>query len=261
MPLFGKPNVRKMKEEGDVKGLIKALSYTKDAYTCEFAVDALGQIGDPEAVEPLISALAGKVPDRLNVAVALGQIGDPRAIEPLAATFENWHEIREVTLALGQSGDQRAVEPLVLMMKDFLTSNRQVIAAIAALGKLKNPNALKPLLEIAGNEQPWSQGALESAKMIEPNLDGKNLNLVSCWSTHRTNVYALQSHNWGFQALTGVFTITQTYEHSGSHRGCQACQRLIQKHIDSRLEGSLYNRSMPVGYELGDGTRYSYYPK
>ena len=33
MPLFGKPNVRKMKEEGDVKGLIKALSYTKDPYT------------------------------------------------------------------------------------------------------------------------------------------------------------------------------------------------------------------------------------
>ena len=196
MPLFGKPNVRKMKEEGDVKGLIKALSYTKDPYTCEFAVDALGQIGDPAAVEPLISALAGKVPNRLNVAVALGQIGDPRAIEPLAATFKNWNEIPEVTLALGQSGDQRAVEPLILMLKDFLTSNRQVIAAIAALGKLKNPAALKPLLEIAGTEQPWSQSALESAKMIEPNLDGKNLNLVSCWSTHRTNVYSLQSHNW-----------------------------------------------------------------
>ena len=209
MPLFGKPNVKKMKDEGDVKGLIKALSFTKDPYTCEFAVDALGQIGDPEAVGPLISALAGKVPNRLNVAVALGQIGDPRAVEPLLATFGNRYEIPEVTLALGQCGDQRAVEPLILMLKDFLTSNRQVMAAIAALGKLKNPDALKPLLEIAGTEQPWSQSALESAKMIEPNLDGKNLNLVSCWSTHRTNVYSLESHNWGWQATTGSFAINR----------------------------------------------------
>ena len=66
MPLFGKPNVKKMKDEGDVKGLIKALSYTKDPYTCEFAVDALGQIGDPAAVEPLIAALAGKVPGQVE---------------------------------------------------------------------------------------------------------------------------------------------------------------------------------------------------
>ena len=45
---------------------------------------ALGQLGDPRAVEPLVKALGDD--DRyvrIAVATALGQLGDPRAVEPL----------------------------------------------------------------------------------------------------------------------------------------------------------------------------------
>ena len=52
---FPKPNVKKMKAEGDVEGLIKALSYKDSDVQSKIAV-ALGEIGKP-AVEPLIHVL------------------------------------------------------------------------------------------------------------------------------------------------------------------------------------------------------------
>jgi HEAT repeat protein len=62
MGLFGPPNIEKMKAKRDVEGLIKALAY-KSGYICEefevrkAAADALGQIGDIRAIQPLYYAL------------------------------------------------------------------------------------------------------------------------------------------------------------------------------------------------------------
>ena len=54
---------------------------------------ALAQIGDPRAVEPLVTALKVEYPTlRAGAAGALGQIGDPRAIEPLVATLQDPEE-------------------------------------------------------------------------------------------------------------------------------------------------------------------------
>ena len=58
-----KPNVKRLKEEKNVKGLIKALRH-KDGYVRRDAAEALGKIGEP-AVEPLIQAL--KDEDRLSL--------------------------------------------------------------------------------------------------------------------------------------------------------------------------------------------------
>jgi HEAT repeat protein len=57
MPLFGPPNVEKLKAKRDAPGLIKALGYQKDGHVREAAAEALGQIRDARAVEPLIAAL------------------------------------------------------------------------------------------------------------------------------------------------------------------------------------------------------------
>ena len=57
MPLFGPPNVEKLKAKRDVKGLIKALGYQKDGHVRNAAAGVLGQIGDTRAVELLIAAL------------------------------------------------------------------------------------------------------------------------------------------------------------------------------------------------------------
>src|SRR5450759_2332909 len=90
MPLFGPPNVEKLKAKRDVKGLIKALGYQKDPAVRRAAAEALGQIGDARAVEPLIAALKDESWGvRRAAAEALGQIGDARAAEPLIAALKD----------------------------------------------------------------------------------------------------------------------------------------------------------------------------
>ena len=63
MPLFGPPDVEKLKARRDVNGLIKALSYEKDSKkdkplrTRSEAARALGEIGDPAVIPALVAAL------------------------------------------------------------------------------------------------------------------------------------------------------------------------------------------------------------
>ena len=60
MPLFGSPNIEKLKAQGNVNGLIKALDYKKDVTVRMTAAKELGQIGDTRAVVPIITALGDK---------------------------------------------------------------------------------------------------------------------------------------------------------------------------------------------------------
>jgi len=71
-----KPNVERLQEKKNVKGLIKALRH-KDGYVREGAAGALGEIGDERAVEPLIRALKDEYSGvRERVAEALVKIGN-----------------------------------------------------------------------------------------------------------------------------------------------------------------------------------------
>ena len=82
---------------------------------------ALGQIGDPRAVEPLISTLRrGPSSARQTAALALGQIGDPRAVEPLVHALDHDNELvrQAAAQALGKLGHPRAVEPGMGVLKD-----------------------------------------------------------------------------------------------------------------------------------------------
>lgn len=138
MGLFGPPNVEKAKEKGDIKGLIKALGYRSDGNVREAAAKALGEIGKPLAVEPLIAAVMDeKWQVRIAAVGALARIGDTRAVEPLIAALK--HIGPSVRLAaaeaLGQIGDARAVEPLIAALKDQERDVRRAAAdALAELG-------------------------------------------------------------------------------------------------------------------------------
>ncbi|MDE3091288.1 MAG: hypothetical protein KGJ80_18125, partial [Chloroflexota bacterium] len=83
MPLFGPPNIEKMKSKGDVMGLIKLLSipnYKSDLRNS--AIDALSQMG-VSAFSPLITALFDKDPFISDGAQSvLKKIGTP-AVEGL----------------------------------------------------------------------------------------------------------------------------------------------------------------------------------
>jgi len=93
----------------------------EDAAVRETALKALGKLGDPRRVEPLIAALAdGDGTLRQTAAENLGEIGDARAVKPLIAALHDadsavrWRAVE----ALAKIGDARAVEPLIAALRD-----------------------------------------------------------------------------------------------------------------------------------------------
>jgi HEAT repeat protein len=107
----------------DVEGLIKILKDSKDKFARWEAAEALGEIGDKRAVDPLIEALNDKKPlIRWKAAEALGEIKDKRAVDPLIEALkgedEDWCVRKTAAEALGKIGDKRAVEPLIEALKD-----------------------------------------------------------------------------------------------------------------------------------------------
>lgn len=117
-----------------------------------FSSVMLGSIKDSRAVHALIKALAD--PD-MNVkhaaAEALGKIGDRRAVDPLiqALTTDMWLQF-SAAIALGDIGDSRAVGPLI----NLLSVPGSNVPAIQALGKLADPEALKPLTCFLDDGEP-----------------------------------------------------------------------------------------------------------
>ncbi|HUL61803.1 MAG TPA: HEAT repeat domain-containing protein, partial [Methanocella sp.] len=79
--------VNGMKGRNDVEGLVRGL---RSSWLGPKAARALGEIGDPMAVEPLVGALCDRHDDvRGAAAEALGAIGDERALSPLSRSLED----------------------------------------------------------------------------------------------------------------------------------------------------------------------------
>jgi len=122
MPLFGRPDIRKLEQDRDIKGLIKALEHRDESLRRE-AMEALERMG-VEAVEPLINEFRKLSPTdptvklSWTVAEVLGKIGEP-AIEPLIAAIREKHLGLRVNaaLALGLIGEP-AVNPLIKVLSD-----------------------------------------------------------------------------------------------------------------------------------------------
>jgi HEAT repeat protein len=122
MPLFGPPDIEKLKTKSNVRGLIRALRYVKDPAVrrdaihalvetghASEAVDALETSGDVQAVELLIAVLGMPDTDARRVAAsALGQVGGVQATEGLRAALSDGdsHVRQAAAEALGKLGWQ-----------------------------------------------------------------------------------------------------------------------------------------------------------
>ena len=119
MSLFGPPNIEKLKEKRNIKGLIKILKNDKYNYKKLriSAAKALGELGSPNAIEPLIVfykksyysnpeyQTASKA--LVSIGSTLSEKGDLDAIKALAAVFNNKdYSVRKVAaeglIRLGQ---------------------------------------------------------------------------------------------------------------------------------------------------------------
>ena len=129
-----------------VEPLIDAL---KDIRSRHGAAEALGRLGDAQAIEPLIAALSdktnashtfGEMSADGAIVTALGQLGDARAVEPLIEALKVWWTAKPAALALGQLGDARAVEPLIETLKNEKAEVREAATtSLTALGWRTEP--------------------------------------------------------------------------------------------------------------------------
>jgi HEAT repeat protein len=123
------------------------------------AAGVLGRIGDPRAVEPLITNLAHCKPwAKRSVIEALGSLKDRRAVKPLIALLADSEYNASAARALGMIGDRRAVEPLIKAVEKKLREESNDISGSEvpdiiccggeALGSLGDKRAVGLLLKL-----------------------------------------------------------------------------------------------------------------
>jgi len=162
-----------------VEPLIAAWDEGRGLYA---AAEALADLGDLRAVQPLIAGLKRERPEdvlnRIMAAHALGKLRDPRAVEPLIGVLgRDLYLVRRVAAqALGRIGDPRAVPALkqAVAARDsrLRLEARQALCKI--LGVSLNALTAKMLLEglnVKGRvelaEQLGNAGVPEAAELLE----------------------------------------------------------------------------------------------
>jgi HEAT repeat protein len=172
--------------------LIHTLKYGQEIFEQPDAIIALGMIGDPRAIEPLMEYLANSPNEllRADIAKALGRIGDKRAAPLLISTMErdSYEHCRyEAAWALGEIGDKQAVSSLKKALKDkdeyVREQATEALEKIESRRERKKPtkqtdlnNVIGSLVKILQYGDPYSDkedaiitlGMIGSEKGIEP---------------------------------------------------------------------------------------------
>lgn len=127
---------------------------------CGKSVDALKDAGDVQGLISILGDADEEGQTRKDAALALGEIGDPTAVEPLIrymqecaetlgahSSNDEWQACHDavgpVSEILGRMGDARAVEPLIEMLEEHWVHEE----AVQALGMLNDARAILPLIE------------------------------------------------------------------------------------------------------------------
>jgi HEAT repeat protein len=136
MALF-EPNIAKLKEKRNIKGLTKALENKSTGIQVQ-AAKALGDLYAKKAVDALLIALTDWNDDvQIAAAEALGKIGKEKAIKPLifALKEKNPRLKKTIISALGEIGYD-AVTPLIELLDESEGEMQEhVINAIIELGE------------------------------------------------------------------------------------------------------------------------------
>jgi HEAT repeat protein len=127
--------------------------------------DALGEIGDPRAVDPLLAALAAcDENNQQGIIYALGKLKDRRALEPLmerlrTSNAEYSISSRPLITTLGELGDPRAVETLLQVLPKLDADSLPYLAY--SLGQLRDRRAMPALLTLLRTPSPSHLPAFE----------------------------------------------------------------------------------------------------
>lgn len=146
----------RLRDRDAVVALCTSLQYAPELRIA--AVRALGEIGEPSAIEALAELLIGSgrtmdVECRLAVVTALGRIKDPAAVPVLGAVLHDAvPDIREAAAeALGEIGASEAVPSLLPALRDPV--ERVALRVVVALGRIRQPDALPDLVRALSDRQ------------------------------------------------------------------------------------------------------------
>ncbi len=155
------------------------------------AAITLGEMGDERCVEPLANALRDGDWQVREVAIdGLGQIGSP-SVEVLLKLLRDWDVRKSAILALGKIRDERVLEPLMQQLRndEFMEDATDALVnlgepslpglikalkdkeelvrkqAVIALGRIKSPEAIDPLIEMLQNKDWFTR--LTAAAALE----------------------------------------------------------------------------------------------
>jgi HEAT repeat protein len=137
-------------------------------------VRALGELGNPGAVDPLLALLKETYVSKQAIIEALGKLRDPRAFEPLKAKLKSKSpkERHSAVIALGYFGDNRAVDSLITLKTNDKAFQ---LARIDALGKLGDKRATALLIGFLRDEDAQirrqaavSLGVLGDKQSVQP---------------------------------------------------------------------------------------------
>ncbi|MDH4237223.1 MAG: HEAT repeat domain-containing protein [Nitrospira sp.] len=146
----------KSKSRHAVAPLLSALFNDADSAVREDAVRALGQIGDPQAVDYLLTAM--KEPRLRTPAVeALGQIGDRKAVPPLIDVVKGDHPPAAAG-AIEGCGDRWSEEAVTQA------------AAVRALGTIGDESALPTLAAALGSTFTRAEAAAALARFGQKSI-------------------------------------------------------------------------------------------
>jgi HEAT repeat protein len=141
---------------------VRAILFGDDENAAADAAKALGQSGASNAIEPLVELLSvGAAPARAQVALeALGTLGDPAAIDVLEVYAGNHSPDvrRRAVKALGIIKDDKARAPLLVALGDAAPDVRA--AAADALAARKETKAAPRLLALVKRNDAGAAPAL-----------------------------------------------------------------------------------------------------
>jgi HEAT repeat protein len=177
IPRLGLVETSALKNLDDPRTENLLLSGLSNKRTKPHAIDALGRLQSKQAVEPLLAILQNDSDQfsRSIAADALAEIKDPRALQPLCTLLNNRNQVmrRGAAIALGFFGDPAAVGPLIAALKDRDDGVRW--NAADSLGKLGSVEAVDPLIAVMKDSEEGvrvaavdSLGSIGDARAVEP---------------------------------------------------------------------------------------------
>ena len=176
--------MRKLKAKEAEGSLRKALSNEKDLSNLCQILMALGAIRSTSAVQEIIGMLSHKDEDvRGEAARALGDIGDPKAVDSLKKAWaEDTDKDVQVWAAFGLviiAKDEKAFQFLLKSLND--QDDGVHCAAAKALGRIGDERAVEPLiraLEWADWFRVWAHDALQDITKTKTGGSFKDLDKI-----------------------------------------------------------------------------------